>query len=225
MLLATMIYLHPFRFTFRGMHRFPFYTLYYFHCLLSIFIYTQTTNAESTTMVSTTPPIPPPFSTTAIALSTPSSPVEHTSVHLSSHHHSRNPSHTPTHPWTPPIIYRPPPGSGNPTHIPEVQNQPGQHHHRLVRGQAAVAITFGVLGCLAIAIFTFGLLRCCYSYKKTPQRDRIAALLNRHRLQTEMEEIARQGGRLSPSQIPPPPPYVPKPPDYYPDIPGSGSDV
>jgi hypothetical protein len=145
-------------------------------------------------------------------ISTDISPFTSTTSRSTPHSHNHTLHNTSfkahLHAWTATIVHptyapNPPPQQQSPP------DPPNPHHQH----QTAIAITFGVLGCLAMAIFAFGLFRCCYSYKKTPQPDRIAALLNRHHLQTEMDEIARRAGR-KPSRGPPPPPYVPKPPEY-----------
>ena len=80
-------------------------------------------------------------------------------------------------------------------------------------GQPVVAIVFEVLAGAAGLFIVLALARCLYSYKRTPARDRIGALLNRHRLEREMEELerdrmARISRALEPYRWrPPPPPY------------------
>ncbi|KAJ7490286.1 hypothetical protein B0H11DRAFT_1018728 [Mycena galericulata] len=78
--------------------------------------------------------------------------------------------------------------------------------------QSVVAIVFEVLGALAGFLLLLSLLRCLYSYKRTPRRDRIAAVLHRHQLQREMEELERNPP-VRRHSIPPPPPYL-APPVY-----------
>lgn len=81
---------------------------------------------------------------------------------------------------------------------------------------------------LFFILFSFG--RCFYSYRKAPERDRIAALLNRHRLEREMEEMERDRvdrfrqmmESTSYQWRPPPPPYQQAP--AYEAVVGSGSD-
>lgn len=81
-------------------------------------------------------------------------------------------------------------------------------------GQPVVAIVFEVLAGAAGLFIVLALARCLYSYKRTPSRDRIGALLNRHRLEREMEDLeqrdrmARISRALEPYRWrPPPPPY------------------
>jgi hypothetical protein len=85
------------------------------------------------------------------------------------------------------------------------------HRHH---DHARFMIFFEVLAGAITLFFLLGLVRCLYSYKKTPARDRIAALLNRHSVHTEMEELGQRARGRDSFQRPPPPPYVPPPPTY-----------
>jgi hypothetical protein len=78
------------------------------------------------------------------------------------------------------------------------------------------AIFFEVFGGLVGFVLILGLTRCLYNYSKTPPRDRISAVVNRHQLQREMEELERNPLALRRASLrePAPPPYVPKPPSY-----------
>ncbi|KAF4575124.1 hypothetical protein EYR36_006480 [Pleurotus pulmonarius] len=87
------------------------------------------------------------------------------------------------------------------------------------RKQKPVAIFFEVLGGIAILALLLSLLRCLYSYKRTPRPDRVVDIVERHRLQREMEELRHnQAQRVNrrPASLmePPPPPYFPRPPSY-----------
>ena len=120
-------------------------------------------------------------------------PTPHTHPHLS---HSFN--FTGTHTFQPHPLPTDPAGD----------HQPPSSH-----GQSAVAIVFEVLaGALALVIVA-ALARCWYSYRRTPSRDRIGALLSRHQLEREMEEQQRDRmERISRAMEayrwrPPPPPY------------------
>jgi hypothetical protein len=73
-------------------------------------------------------------------------------------------------------------------------------------------VFFEVLGALFFLGFAVGITRCLYSYKKTPNRDRIAGLLNRHWWHTQMEELAIQQASMPTRYSLPPPP----PPDWSP---------
>ncbi|KAJ6490287.1 hypothetical protein C8R47DRAFT_1124053 [Mycena vitilis] len=92
-------------------------------------------------------------------------------------------------------------------------HDPPPAHHR----QSMTSLVFEILGALAGIVFFLSVLRCLYSYNRTPSHDRITAILDRHQLQREMEELERNGpprrGRDSLVE-PPPPPYVPPPPSY-----------
>ena len=66
------------------------------------------------------------------------------------------------------------------------------------------------------AFLLFMLSRCIYSWRRTPNRDRIEGLLSRHYLEREMAERERQEMEqriLRSSSIirPPPPPYISAP--------------
>jgi hypothetical protein len=81
--------------------------------------------------------------------------------------------------------------------------------------QKPINITFEVLaGILATGVL-LGFLLCCYNYRKTPRRDRIADVLHRHHLQQELEQLGRNSVALRlPSLREPAPPYFPSPPSY-----------
>ncbi|KAF8897842.1 hypothetical protein BD779DRAFT_405121 [Infundibulicybe gibba] len=82
-------------------------------------------------------------------------------------------------------------------------------------GHKPIAILFEVLGGIAGVVFLALTLRCVYVYKRTPHQDRIAAIVNRHRLQREMEELERNPRPLwRPRNWEPAPPYFPPPPEY-----------
>lgn len=69
---------------------------------------------------------------------------------------------------------------------------------------------FEVIAGVAGLLILLALLRCAYSWRKTPSHDRVAAFVNRHELQREMEQLEREDlQRRLPNAlfIPPPPPY------------------
>ncbi|KAK0206617.1 hypothetical protein DFS33DRAFT_1315782 [Desarmillaria ectypa] len=73
-------------------------------------------------------------------------------------------------------------------------------------------------GIIAIAI-VLSLLRCIISYRRTPKRDRIVAIIHRHQLHREMDDLENQMSPLfnckrSSLKEPPPSPYFPRPPVY-----------
>jgi len=92
---------------------------------------------------------------------------------------------------------------------------PSAFHPHPRHNESTAAIVFEVLGALAGLLLFLGLLRCLYSYNRTPHRDRIAAVLHRHQLQREMEELERNPPEPRRSLEPPPPPYLAPP--VYPD--------
>ena len=86
---------------------------------------------------------------------------------------------------------------------------------RFQTNQRPLNIAFEVLGGILAAGMLLGFLRCCYNYRKTPRRDRIADILHRHHLQRELEELERNPAALRrPSLREPAPPYFPRPPSY-----------
>ncbi|KIK06829.1 hypothetical protein K443DRAFT_674114 [Laccaria amethystina LaAM-08-1] len=87
------------------------------------------------------------------------------------------------------------------------------HPHR--SSPASIAVIFEVLaGIIAFGVIV-SLTRCFYIYKKTPKRDRIAEVLNRHHLQRELAELERNPITIRrPSLREPAPPYFPRPPSY-----------
>jgi len=159
--------------------------------------------------------------TTTSASTTTSTTTTHSSTHSNSTHHASHhiatpttyqiPTYNPVHPHSAPS---PSPAPIVPS--PDISSQSssstsGSH------SQSPAAIAFEVLGGLAGFALVLGFLRCLYSYKKTPNRDRVAAFVNRHRLEREMEELERNNtfrGRSYRFTPPPPPPYYPKPPSY-----------
>jgi len=127
-------------------------------------------------------------------------------------HHSSSSSRPPTLHIPPTHILTPPFYGPTPTPIPHIRpHSPDQQNT-----QSPIAIVFEVLGGLVGFVLVLGFIRCLYSYKKTPDRDRIAAFVNRHQLEREMEELERNNAfhQHSYQFNPPPPPYFPKPPSY-----------
>ncbi|KAJ7094501.1 hypothetical protein B0H15DRAFT_946914 [Mycena belliarum] len=112
---------------------------------------------------------------------------------------------------------------GNPTHPVPVPIPSFAHTHhprpRPSRGPPIAALVLEILGALAGCLFLLSIMRCVYSYNRTPARDRISAILHRHQLQREMEELERNPPNPRRSLVEPPPPYIPPPPSY-----GHGGD-
>lgn len=99
--------------------------------------------------------------------------------------------------------------------------RPRPHHRKGSERGRIVAIVFGVLGGLVGVFLLYTLARCLFSWRRTPERDRIQTLLDRHYLGQEMEQREREAmetrllrsammGRSSMTS-PPPPPYQPAP--------------
>ncbi|KAH9943264.1 uncharacterized protein BXZ73DRAFT_97314 [Epithele typhae] len=81
------------------------------------------------------------------------------------------------------------------------------------RHQSRVTVALEIIAGLTGLVLASALFRCVYSYRRAPARDRIAALVDRHTLQREVEESER--GRivrsLHATWRPPPPRYEPAP--------------
>ncbi|KAJ7584371.1 hypothetical protein C8J56DRAFT_150856 [Mycena floridula] len=122
-------------------------------------------------------------------------------------------------PASPHIIHNNPPPSTHSFSRPAASGAPAgfpQHHHR--ERQKPLVTILEIIGGAIAFLLLIGLVRCIISYKKTPNRDRIAAIMHRHQLQRELEELA-QAQPLHRSSLvePPPPPYLPRPPSYSDD--------
>jgi hypothetical protein len=127
---------------------------------------------------------------------------------------TRHVTPTNTSPDPPPLFSgHTPPFSGHP-HPPPNKSSPAVSRHI-----SPVAVVFAVLGGLLGLLVLFGIMRCLISYGRTPDHDRVAAFINRHRIQREMEELEEQQYhsfiRRSSLNGPPPPPYLPRPPSYH----------
>lgn len=120
--------------------------------------------------------------------------------------HTFTPGATHAPPFTP-HTHAPPPSPS------AVQSQSTQRH-----GPSAVAIVFGVVGGLFALAVVASIVRCVYKYKRTPGRDRIAALLDRHRLERELAEMEEAPPARRRSLLGPPPPPYQRPPDYGEEI-------
>jgi hypothetical protein len=77
-------------------------------------------------------------------------------------------------------------------------------------------IVFGVIGGIALVLVLFSLGRCLHSWRRTPGRDRIRTMMDRHYLEAEMavrerEDIERRVLQAAPAlrrpRRAPPPPY------------------
>lgn len=133
--------------------------------------------------------------------STPTSSISFTTHHFPSHFSSDRPSGIPRPSWAThgfPTFSSPLPSSLPPT---------ATSHH----GPSLAAIVFETLGGLAGLMVALSFLRCIYSYRKTPERDRISSFVSRHNLE---EELAQRALRPSGLERRPPPPYFPRPPSY-----------
>ncbi|KAI9068543.1 hypothetical protein FKP32DRAFT_142313 [Trametes sanguinea] len=126
-------------------------------------------------------------------------------------HHSRpHPSFSPS-PGHPITHHFPP----NPPPTPAPISTPAQAN----KGQPPIAIAFEVLGGIIALLVLIGVARCYIVWRRTPARDRIAAVVDRHQLEREMQERERERmqrlSRALESRLwrPPPPPYQPAP-DY-----------
>jgi len=96
--------------------------------------------------------------------------------------------------------------------INNITSAPPPHpsHH-----QPPVAIAFEVIGGLALLSLILCCSRCVYKYKRMPERDRISAVVDRHRLERELEEMEEaQPYRRRTSLTRPPPPAYQNAPAY-----------
>ena len=81
------------------------------------------------------------------------------------------------------------------------------------RGQSTVALVFEILAGAAGLFIALAVARCVHAYRRAPPRDRIGALVDRHAIQREIEELERgRMERLARALEPyrwraPPPPY------------------
>ncbi|KAH9850774.1 hypothetical protein C2E23DRAFT_299190 [Lenzites betulinus] len=129
-------------------------------------------------------------------------------VHRTHPHSSWSPT-----PGAPLTRHFPPPNPTSPANAPPVNRPPAPSQS----GQPPVAIAFEVLGGVVVLLVLAGLVRCFVVWRRTPPRDRIEALMSRHRLEREMEEMERERmERLNRALEarrwhPPPPPYQPAP--------------
>ena len=128
---------------------------------------------------------------------TPSHGGTDTAIHKPFPSHS---THFTYHTWQPPL----------PTASPSLSDGSSQTPSHPLSRLAIAGIVVGTFAALAVALI---ILRCWWHWKKTPQRNRIEALLHRYQLDREMGEAAVEPLR-SRVPRPPPPPYRPPPPEY-----------
>ncbi|KAF4619301.1 hypothetical protein D9613_005164 [Agrocybe pediades] len=153
-------------------------------------------------------------SSSSISISSPSSHTSSAHRFLPTHHPHVQPS-SPPHSIQ--IISRPtlPTPRTRFTGRPHPTGTTNHQGSQSNSGQKPIAIAFEVLAGLVGVAILIALLRCCYNYRRTPGRDRIAEILHRHQLQRELEEIERNPAVLRrPSLREPAPPYFPRPPSY-----------
>lgn len=145
--------------------------------------------------------------------------VSHTSTHPPPPYHTPSYSHNNTHTLNTRTIAAgtvPTTRSVAPFAVPTLLPEPRTHHDRNRTGQTPILIFFEVLSGLAGLVLCLGLLRCCNSYRRTPPRDRISDIVQRHQLQVEIEELRRRPPRPVMAFLlqEPAPPYLPRPPSY-----------
>ncbi|KAJ7864897.1 hypothetical protein B0H13DRAFT_2068642 [Mycena leptocephala] len=140
--------------------------------------------------------------------------------------HTTAPAHAITHkPTVGPSKHNVPPIT-HPTTNGQITLRPGSptrspgpapshfHPHPPPHHQSTSSLVFEILGAIAGILFFLSVLRCIYSYNRTPSHDRITAILHRHQLQREMEELERNPPLRRASLVEPPPPYIAPPPSY-----------
>jgi len=189
------------------MHRLGLFTICIFYILLSY------TTARSSAISVTAPPSITP----AILAKTSASLASDTDPDSTSHTTSRGTHvpHIPSHISSFTFSHRPwtqPPATPTTSSPP----QSSQTHHP-IETMAIVGIIFGAIAGLVLVL---SVARCWWSWRKTPSRDRIAALMHRYNLEREMEEAVVEPLRAR-VRRPPPPPYRPPPPGYEHIMPSS----
>ncbi|KAF7332152.1 hypothetical protein MKEN_00096200 [Mycena kentingensis (nom. inval.)] len=100
------------------------------------------------------------------------------------------------------------------THEPTVSPS-HLHHDHGGRAPSTAIVVFEILGVLAAVLVLLGIARCLFIYRRTPGHDRIAAIVDRHRLHRELQQLERNPTMFRRTSVsePPPPPYL-RPPDY-----------
>ncbi|KAJ7753973.1 hypothetical protein DFH07DRAFT_941200 [Mycena maculata] len=167
---------------------------------------TQATSTTSSSRSST------PFDFTSASASTPPSFIPDSTPTASASNTPQSDtstltSDTPFHGVSTPIFTNGPnPTGGQSNPIPSASGAHASH------SASVIIILLEALGVLTGVLILLALLRCFYSYRRTPNRDRILALLHRHQLQREMEELERNPPESRRSLVAPPP-YV-RPPSY-----------
>ena len=150
----------------------------------------------------------------------------HTSTHPSTHPHphpyfpGHSYNHTESHSYNQPHTFTRTTAAGTipatrspaPFVVPTLLPEPRISRNRI--RQAPILIFFEILSGLAGLVLCLGLLRCCNSYRRTPPRDRISDIIQRHQLQVEMEELRRRTPVIAFFFQEPAPPYLPRPPSY-----------
>ncbi|EKM59308.1 uncharacterized protein PHACADRAFT_249714 [Phanerochaete carnosa HHB-10118-sp] len=124
-------------------------------------------------------------------------------------------------------VQRPLPTAPSPESFPHTQPLPPQHpqpvrhphqppaRHSSNKSGLIVGIVFGVLGGIVGCFVLFALGRCVNSWRRTPSRDRVRSVVDRHYLEQEMQEREREdierrvraAIHFRRPKPPPPPPY------------------
>ncbi|KAJ7068570.1 hypothetical protein C8F01DRAFT_1118585 [Mycena amicta] len=184
-------------------------------CLLFHFIHalpadsdepvSRDTSASGSTVSQTTPHPSADGSTTKAESSTPHLSTHKATTDANKHHAAS--SQKPTDQITVPVPTRT--GAPTPSFTHFHPHPAGQHH------QSIAVLIFEIVGVLAGVLVMLGIIRCLFIYHRTPQHDRVTAILHRHQLQREMEELERNPPQRDRNSVlePPPPPYL-RPPDY-----------
>jgi hypothetical protein len=108
-------------------------------------------------------------------------------------------------------VTRPTPSFHLPTESPR-RSRPTKQERQ---AQQSITIALVVLASLVATSFLVFLLRCAFRIKHVPKRDRVAEIIARHNLQSELAELERNPAVLRrPSLREPAPPYMPRPPSY-----------
>lgn len=171
---------------------------------------------DTTTIASHSPSLSSPSAVTIYSTTSPNSAGVHSqggrstsSGSFSSNAASRRPlSSTRSAAHTAPITVSRAPAPATPYHPAPPPPSSTHRPPRPVRDHppSTGAIIGAVLGGLAGVAVLLSLARCIYTYQQQPKRDRIAEVVERHRIQREMEELAHEEFSRTEGRPPSPPP-------------------
>ncbi|TFK55581.1 hypothetical protein OE88DRAFT_1651955 [Heliocybe sulcata] len=207
--------------------------IYYLCC--SVFAQSLAQNSSDVALHT---PLVTVYPTSSSALTSVAGIPDHASSSRSTLHLSATSHHTPvsapsSNHTTPITMTRvPAPIVTNHPPNPQMPHPSPRPDRNLPRGPSAGVIVGAALGSLASIIVLASFARCLYTWRKQPDRDRIAEVVDRYQVQREMEEMAREdleALRESVRRAPSPPPLPlyndSRLPAYTPARPAADADV